>query len=192
MAILSADREKTLAASLSRGDESARKAFFDVFKGYLASVCRRYLDEDDLKDVLQDVFVKIFTRIGSFSWRGPGSLQAWARQIAVNDSLAVLKKRSRLRSVPIDTLPDGDDDVGTIIDEDPDPAGGIPAEVLMEMVRRLPTQYRAVFNMYILDDMSHKEIAKELGISEGTSASNLLRAKKSMAKMINEYKSGIL
>lgn len=190
MAILSADREKMLAESLSRGDESARKAFFDAFKGYLASVCRRYLDEDELRDVLQDVFVKIFTKAGSFSWRGPGSLQAWARQISVNDSLAMLKKRNRLRSVPIDTLQD-DDGGGPVLEDDPDPAGGIPAEVLMAMIRRLPPQYRTVFNMYILDGMSHKEISKELGISEGTSASNLLRAKKSMAKMINEYKSGI-
>lgn len=192
MAILAADMEEALSSALLEGRGTARKAFFDVFKGYLASVCRRYLDEDDVKDVLQDVFVKIFTKAGSFSWRGPGSLQAWARQIAVNESLALLRKQSRESKVPLDSLPEGADDESPglapeLAEEDDSPAEGVPAEVLMEMIRKLPPQYRAVFNMYVLDDMSHKEIAAELGISEVTSASNLSRAKKSLAKMINEY-----
>lgn len=187
MALIAADREKALYEALSKGKESGRKAFFNVFKAYLASVCRRYIDsEEDVSDVLQDVFVKVFTRIGSFSWRGPGSLQAWAKKIAVNEALVFLKKKARYPVLPIEALPDGE-----AAEEDADVAQGVPAAALMEMIRQLSPQYRAVFNMYVLDDMGHKDIAAQLGISEVTSASNLSRAKKILAKMIKDYKSSI-
>ena len=155
-----AEKEKELIEALRRGKSSAKRAFYEQFYRYLAAVCARYVPTDeDVKDLLQDVFLKIFNRFGSFEHRGPGSLQAWSRKIAVNEALQFLRDVS-----------------------------DIPQRVLLEMVRRLPQRYRAVFNLYIFEEKSHQEIAQLLQIQPGTSASNLHRAKALLSQWIHEYR----
>ena len=139
---------------------------------------------DDVRDVLQDCFVKIFTSIHGFEWRGEGSLRGWMVRVVVNESLKFLKRNRQLES-----LGDGWDVPDTVEDE-PD-AEDIPSEVLQEMICRLPAGYRAVFNLYVFEKKSHKEIAAMLNIKESTSASQLHRAKAVLAKEVQRYKAQV-
>ena len=150
---------------------------------HLAAVCARYVPDDEtVKDLLQEVFIKIYTRFDSFEYRGPGSLQAWCRRIAVNESLLYLRRTRREAETPLEA-------VGDLPQPDEEPQiADIPQAEVLAMVRRLPDRYRTVFNLYVFEEMSHKEIAGQLQIGESTSASNLHRAKALLTRWINEYR----
>jgi len=167
------------------GDRNAVRQIYDHYSRYLAAVCSRFLpDQGDQKDVLQDSFVKIFSSLDKFEYRGEGSFRAWMRMIIVNESLKALRKRRR--SVPIvfeERLMDVEEE-----DTGPPDVEEVPAEEIHKMIRELPEGYRTVLNLYALEDKSHKEIASLLGISENTSASQLHRARLLLAKKIKEYK----
>ncbi len=178
------DREQELLCKIVCGDIVAMKDFYNCYSGYLTTVCARYIsNRDDIKDLLQESFIKIFKSITGFEYRGAGSLMAWSTRIVVNESLKFLKKEEKLNiiSSPSWDLPD-------IIEEDAD-FDEVPTSVILEMIRSLPTGYRTIFNLYIFEKKSHKEIASILNISENTSASQLHRAKSFLAKQINVYRS---
>ena len=132
-----------------------------------------------MKDLLQDVFIKVFDRFGLYHYRGEGSLKAWLSRIVVNDSLRILQKSDRL--LPVENLPE------PAQDEDPD-VENVPLDVLHDMIARLPDGYRTVFNLYVFEQKKHKDIAALLGIKENSSASQLLRAKALLAKELKEYR----
>lgn len=176
--------EHELLRAIRHGDRVAMKAFYDRYSPQLATVCYRYVDDpDDVKDVLQESFVKMFEAIGRFDYRGEGSLRAWATRIVVNESLRFIGRRRRLCEVstPESALPDLPDDL-----PEPDLAD-VPAAVILDMIRDLPAGYRTVFNLYVFEGRSHRDIAALLGISENTSASQLHRARKMLAARINQY-----
>ncbi len=144
------------------------------------ATCLRYIaDRDAVKDVMQDAFVKVFTSLSQFDYRGEGSLKAWVTRIAANESLNYVRRNERLAFT--DNVPDVPDD------EEPD-IGEVPMQVLLRMIGDLPAGYRAVFNLFVFEGLSHKDIARALGIKESSSASQYLRAKRQLAKEINEYK----
>ncbi len=185
MARVGDEGERELIRDIRSGDRVAMNTLYHRYVGRLAAVCSRYITrEDDVKDVLQDSFVKIFTSVGKFEWRGEGSLRGWMARIVVNESLDFLKRNRQTEFVG------GEQDIPDEAEEEPD-AEGIPPEVLMEMVRRLPPGYRVVFNLYVFERRSHKEIAVLLDIGESTSASQLHRAKAMLAKEIRRYKSQV-
>lgn len=163
-------------------DPRAMRAMYDAFAGYLMGVCSRYVPErDDAKDILQDSFVKIFGALQSFEHRGEGALRAWMTRIVVNEALGFI--RSQRHYIPLeydDSIPDNPDD-------EPD-VDEIPTAEIHRMIGELPVGYRTVFNLYVLEEKSHKEIAQLLGIGADSSASQLSRAKKLLAKKINEYR----
>ncbi|WP_353935104.1 RNA polymerase sigma factor [uncultured Prevotella sp.] len=175
--------EQQFYERLQSGDAMAQKALYAKYVGSLTAVCSRYVaDADDVKDVMQEVFIKVFTQIASFTFRGEGSLKAWLMRITVNTSLTYLKNAGRLSVVRDDTQ------VADIVeDEEPD-AEGVPPDELQRMIMRLPDGYRTVLNLYVFEDKSHKEIAALLNIKPTSSASQLFHAKALMAKMIVEYK----
>ena len=184
--IPSAEAESQILERARNGDRKAVREIYDRYSGYLAATCARFFpDQRDQKDVLQESFVKIFTSLDSFDYRGEGSLKAWMRRILVNESLKVLRRRRR--SVPI-VFEDVVRDIPDEEDVEPPDMAKVPAEAIQEMIKGLPEGYRTVFNLYALEEKSHKEIAGLLGISEGTSASQLYRARLMLAKMIKEYK----
>ena len=118
-----------------------------------------------------------------FEYRGEGSLRAWASRIVVNESLKFLKKNEKQNLIEQEeNIPDIPDD------EEPDTAE-VSAEVIQEMIRQLPVGYRTVFNLYVFENKSHREIAELLHIKEDSSASQFHRAKNILAKQINQYKS---
>ena len=179
------DNEFQLLQLVRKDDSSAKKDLYHQYIPYLTAVCSRYIiAEADLKDVLQDSFIKIFTSLDKFEYRGEGSLKAWMARIVVNESLKSLKKNKQYDFVQHQwELPDVTNEEVDAPDID-----DIPAHVIQEMIRQLPAGYRTVFNLYVFEDKSHKEIASILDIKENTSASQYYKAKKKLAEMINVYK----
>lgn len=182
------DPETTLLEQIRHGDKKAMKELYCHYSGYLNAVCSRYIAcDEDVRDVLQESFIKIFSSIDKFCYKGDGSLKAWMSKIAVNESLTLLNKKEKLAIVQYESdIPDTIDD--NDYDEGPD-TGDIPVRAIQAMIRKLPTGYRTVFNLYVFEGKSHKEIAEMLNLKESSSASQLHRAKALLAKMIQEYKS---
>lgn len=170
------------------GDGHAMDRLYAVYSRYLTGVCTRYMGNSDvMKDVMQESLIKIFTRIGSFSYHGPGSLRAWMTRIVVNESITSLRQQQRLADNLTDTDPPDVADGGE--EEEPE-MDGLTADVMMGLLQRLPDGYRTVLNLYAIEGHSHQEIAQMLGIKVNSSASQLHRAKRMLAKMIDNYKRG--
>lgn len=176
------NEERWLRKALD-GDNTATEWIYRRHVRYLSALCSRYITEDeDIKDVLQEAFIKIFTSLNSFTYRGEGSLKAWMARITLNETLKFLRNNSRLNLASID-----DTDMN-IADGNSMETDGISTDVLHQLIRELPDGYRTVFNLYIIDDKSHKEIALLLGIKENTSASQLHKAKAMLAQKIKRYR----
>jgi RNA polymerase sigma factor (sigma-70 family) len=176
------DKEQQILKLFSDGAPDAVDRLYDGYAGYLAGVCSRYVSgRDDLHDVMQESFIKIITKLSSFSYRGKGSLKAWLTKVAVNESLRFIKARNPL---VFDNI---DDTLADIPDEEPD-IEGISMNDIAAMIAQLPDGYRAVFNLYAIEGKSHKEIGSMLNIKPDTSASQYLRAKRMLAAMIKEYR----
>ena len=152
------------------GDRLAQKAVYDSLSSKMFAVCMRYMgDRDSAADILQDGFVTLFTKLDSYS--GEGSFEGWARKIFVNTALMSLRKKDALKNS------EDVDAAWHITSDDPSAIQKIGYNDLLEMVAALPPGFRTVFNMYIIEGYSHKEIAEMLGISETTSRSQLQRAR---------------
>lgn len=176
--------ERILADGCRAGDDTARKELYERFAGRLMSVCLRYAgDRATAEDLLHDAFVKIYGAFDRFAFRGPGSLRAWMERITVNVALEWLRTRNRLGCVPLDE--------GRVADRIPEPDAAqtarVPREVLLRFVSELPDGYRAVFNLYCIEEYSHREIARLLGINEKSSSSQLFRARALLSRRIREY-----
>ncbi len=183
-------REQELIKSSIRGDADARRALYCRYVQYLSAVCSRYITgRDDVKDILQESFIKIFRSLDGFEWRGEGSLKSWMTRVVVNECLKFLRdSRKQDMFVATAELPDVPDEEG---DDEDVSVEDVPPEIVHSMIRELPDGYRTVFNLFVIEGRSHREIAKMLGISEATSASQFHRAKKILAKRIREYVSGL-
>lgn len=176
------EEERWLRKALD-GDNTATEWIYRRHVRYLSALCSRYITEDeDIKDVLQESFIKIFTSLDSFKYRGEGALKAWMTKITLNETLKFVRNNSRL---PIDSTDDKD---MNITDGDSMETEDIPTDVLYQFIRELPDGYRTVFNLYVIDDKGHKEIAQLLGIKENTSASQLHKAKSMLAQKIKHYR----
>lgn len=177
-------KEQELLQQLVQGNRVAMREFYDSNSRYFTAVCARYIsNREDIKDILQESFLKIFNAIHTFEYRGAGSLRAWSARIVVNEALKQIKENDRmqLNSLPSWDLPDQADE------QEPD-FEDIPTSAIMEMIQALPTGYRTVFNLYIFEEKTHKEIASILSISENTSASQFHRAKALLVKEIELYR----
>lgn len=175
--------ERQIAEDIRKGDNAAVKKLYDTWSGYLFALCSRYIpDKDAAEDVLQDSFLKIISAIGSFTWKGEGSLKAWMSRIAVNEALQYLRRKKKNCFLEYqDRLPDMED-----TEDDPGVAS-VPPEVIQRMIQELPDGYRTIFSLFVFEEKPHKEIAQMLGITESTSASQYHRARKILAKKIAEY-----
>ena len=172
--------DKQIMRLFDKGSSLAMDALYRKYAAFLTGVCRRYIaDEENLHDVLQESFIKIFTRIHQFSYRGEGSLKAWTARVVINEALQTLRSKQPAQFVdtPVENL--------NIEDEEPN-AEGLSAETIVGLLRQLPAGYRAVFNLYVVEGKSHKEIAELLNIQPATSASQLFKAKNMLARMIRE------
>lgn len=178
--------EQKLTERLKNRDRTAMKELYSLYSGYLYALCCRYVtDRETAKDILQDGFVKIFSSVGKFQDRGEGSLKAWMSRIVINEALKHLRKAARndmfVTSADLPDVPEDEDDSGIDLKD-------IPASVIQDFIRRLPDGYRTVFNLYVFEEMSHKEIAETLGIKVNSSASQYHRAKAILARWLNDYR----
>lgn len=161
--------------------EQALQVLYLRDSALLNAVCHRYISNDsDAEDVLQDSFLKIFGNIGKYKPQKGSSLRSWMTRIVANNAIDLLRKQRKLKEMPVD-------DYQNLPDEDPD-LDGIPIDVFHKMIRQLPDVYRAVLNLHVFEDKTHKEIAKILGIKENTSYSHFHRAKNLLADKIKRYK----
>lgn len=171
--------DQKLIDACVKGDRKAQKKIFDLLAPKMFSLCIRYVgDRAKAEDVLQDGFVSLFSKIDSYA--GNGSFEGWARRIFVNTALMELRKKEALKmSDPLETAR------GSLSDN-PTPLEDIGYKELMQLITQLPDKYRAVFNLFVIDGYTHKEIAEELGITEVTSRSQLGRARAWLQEKIKE------
>ena len=174
--------EQDIAQLVAKGDRKATRALYGDTICRMTSVCSRYVnDPDAVNDVLQESYLSIFSTIGKFQYKGEGSLLAWMTRIVVHKSVDWVKREMRRGAVE---LPG---DLPETIDDDTAEHSNLSADAIHSIIRQMPAGYRAVFNMYVLDGMSHKQIASELGITENTSASQLARAKAWLKNEVKKY-----
>jgi RNA polymerase sigma-70 factor (ECF subfamily) len=172
-------RETEWIEGAKRGDRRSQKAIYDLLSAKMFAVCLRYMgDRDVAEDILQDGFVTLFSKLDSYS--GDGSFEGWARKIFVNTALMSLRKKDALKNSE-------DVDIAwNITSDDPTAIQRIGYNDLLKMIASLPPGFRTVFNMYVIEGYSHKEIAESLGISETTSRSQLQRARVLLQTKIKE------
>ncbi|MCQ2160203.1 MAG: RNA polymerase sigma factor [Bacteroidales bacterium] len=168
-----------LLALCKKGDRRAQKKLYDSLAPKMFALCIRYMgDRESAADVLQDGFVTLFSKLDTFS--GEGSFEGWVRRIFVNTALMSLRKNDILRNTK--EL----EDAAPVVSEASSALDDIGYKELMAMVASLPTGFRTVFNMYVIEGFSHKDIADALGISEATSRSQLLRGRTMLQDMIRK------
>lgn len=178
-----ANGEEELISGVQQGDQEAMRRIYLLHVRYLTAVCSRYVvDPEDVRDILQDSFIRIFENIDKYKPQGNASLRSWMTRIVINNSLKFLKKNERLRFVEtVDEYPD-------IADEPSPDVCDIPYEETRRMIGELPAGYRTVLNLYVFERKSHKEIAEILGIKADTSASQFHKAKRMLTAKIRKYK----
>ena len=166
-----------LIKQCAKNDRKAQKEIYQLFAGKLFSICLKYSkNKQEAQDNFQDGFVTIFEKIGQFNFRG--SFEGWLKRVMINTILIKYRKKNVLNLVT-EEIPDE-----VIVDIDDDE---ISLDFLLSMIHELPDRYRMVFNLYVLDGHSHKEISKMLRIAEGTSKSNLARARAILKNKIETY-----
>jgi RNA polymerase sigma factor (sigma-70 family) len=154
----------------------AQEQLYQLYAGKLFAVSLKYSKNyAEAQDNLQEGFLLIFDKIGQYNFKG--SFDGWAKRVMINHVLQQYRKTTFLELVN-----DVVDESETEIDDD-----NVSLEFLLKIVQELPDRYRLVFNLYVLDDYSHKEIAEMLDISTGTSKSNLARAKMILKEKIDKY-----
>ncbi|MBO7117886.1 MAG: RNA polymerase sigma factor [Bacteroidales bacterium] len=170
---------KRLLKACIKGDREAQKTLYESLSPKMFPVCLRYMSSrEEAEDVLQEGFVTLFSKLDSYS--GKGSFEGWARKIFVNTALMQLRKN--------DVLKESEDLEGAwdISSQDPTIIQNIGYQELLELIESLPPGFRTVFNMYVIEGYSHKEIGEALGISENTSRSQLQRARVILQKKVLE------
>ncbi len=143
------------------------------------AICLKYSKNyEDAEDTLQDSFLTIFNKINQF--RHKGSFDGWVKRITINIAIEKYRKKIPLRIIKEEIIEDHEDDI--MVNEN-----SLNVDFLLNSIQQLPDRYRLVFNLYVLDDFSHKEIATLLEISEGTSKSNLSRARKILKQKVEKH-----
>ena len=171
--------EISLIKACSSGDDKAFKKIYDIHSGTMYSICLRYMNnEDEAKDALQEGFIKVFKNISKFSFSG--SFEGWMKRIFVNRSIELIRKRKN--HLDVSELNSNEIKLTSTIE-----TGALDAEKMMLLVQQLPEGYRTVFNMYVVDGYSHKEISEHLGVNENTSKSQLFKARRQLQEQLKNW-----
>lgn len=172
--------DRSLVKACQAGDEAAMRRLYERHYRTMFAVCLRYCrSREDAQDVLQEAFVSVFRKLEE--WRGDGSLEGWIRRVVVGKAIDFYRSQKKIMNLYEDA---------EIIDADGSPwldhglENQSTAEALAAAIRQLPDRSRLVFNLFAVEGYSHKEIAQELGIEEGTSKSQLAHARKLLQKYL--------
>ncbi|HTF80083.1 MAG TPA: RNA polymerase sigma factor [Cytophagales bacterium] len=171
----------TIITAASKGDIKAFKELFDFYLPKMRPIAQRYaLTSLEADDILQEAFIKVFHNLKHFKFEG--SFDGWLKRIVVNTALAMLKKNKAYQELEnLESIAETE----IIHDDDNDLKETEVAEILA-IISQLPPGYKIVFNLYVMEDYSHKEIAEVLGISEGSSRSQYSKAKKMIKKLLSK------
>ena len=164
--------EMQIIARAQKNDHKAIEMLYGKYQTGWFMICLRYCkNRDDALDVLQNTLIKIFTHIRKFD-EERGNFKNWSSRIVVNENLMFLRKNNKsFRSIEVNENLEIFDDSDSVLDL-------LSTQELTNMIQQLPTGFRTVFNLYVIEGYSHKEIGEMLGISIGTSKSQLFKAKK--------------
>ncbi|QNJ97438.1 RNA polymerase sigma factor [Constantimarinum furrinae] len=166
-----------LIIQCKRQDATAQGELYKRYSGTLFSICLKYSPNYvEAEDNLQDSFLTIFKRIEQYE--GKGSFEGWIKRITVNTALQKYRKKRDFEINNEEQIEDANEEVE---------AENVPLDFLLKIVQELPARYRLIFNMYVLDGYTHKEIGELLGISDGTSKSNLARGRAILKAKIEAY-----
>ena len=182
--------EIELTDKCKKGESSAFKQVYNQYAGSLMAVCMRYAgNRMDAEDILHNAFLKIFRSFDKFTYKGKGSLKAWLIRIVINESVEFLrgKKFEQDSTVDVDGMNKDIEDTDVEMESDGSELFTIPKERLTAFIGELPSGYRTVFNLYVFEGKSHKEIGDMLGITERTSSSQFSRARRLLRSKIMGY-----
>jgi RNA polymerase sigma factor (sigma-70 family) len=175
--------EAELISRCRKDDRMAQEELFHSYAGKMMGICLRYTrNKDDARDLLHDGFIKVLTHIKGF--KEESALTTWMSRIFVNTALTHLKSNYKKYI----HLEPGDEMAEDFEDELPDKlAEELSSEEVLEMVQMLPDKYRIIINLYCVDGFTHRMISEQLGISEGTSKSQLSRGRQLLSKMVEQH-----
>lgn len=172
------DIEKRLIQESVAGDQLAFRTLYEKLSPKMYTVALRYMNsEHDAKDVLQDAFIRVYKKLSSF--RFAGSFEGWCRRIVVHTAIEHIRRSKASMFGDIEQVRQG---------VDPKSLSNLQLADLMKAIQGLPTGYRTVFNMYVIEGYSHKEIAEELGVTESTSKTQLFKARNQLQAVIRSQK----
>lgn len=175
--------EKELVSQALKGERWAQEKLYENFSKKMFIVCSRYsADRTEAEELLQTGFIKVFTNLKKYS--GTGSLEGWVRTVIVRNALDYLKKKTKIKEVNLEML-----DADILLTEDEATSyEKISHDSILVEIQKLPAKERMIFNMFHLDEMTHKEIGEELSILESTSRSILRRAKATLKERLENIK----
>ena len=170
-----------LIEGCKKNDRKSQHIIYNEFYGKMMGVALRYFrDQDTASDVEQESFIKAFSKINQFE--GGANFGGWLKRIVVNHSLDILRKNKKISFTNEDSLYDK----SHVEEDDVSKYENINMNQILDAVQQLSNSYKAVFNLYVLDGLTHKEIAQVLNISEGTSKSNYAKAKAKLKVILSD------
>jgi RNA polymerase sigma-70 factor (ECF subfamily) len=174
-----------LVQACIKGDRSSQQTLYKAFYSKMMAVCMRYArNREEAQDILHEGYIKVFNKLKSFE--NKGSLEGWIRRIVVNVAIDHVRSRkeffiSQDNDYKIDNLTDSDSEASDV-----EAYKQVQVQTILRLLQDLSPAYKLVFNMYVIEDMPHKEIAERLNISIGTSKSNLAKAKMKLKEMVEK------
>jgi RNA polymerase sigma factor (sigma-70 family) len=171
--------ESDLVEGCRAGDRKLQKELYERYAPKMFGVCLRYAGAtEEAEDILQEGFVKVFNKINSF--RGEGSFEGWIRRIVVNTAIEHFRRKTYLQPVTEKEEQTVESDYLSVLDN-------LAEKDIIGLVQRLSPGYRSVFNLYVVEGYTHKQIGELMGISEGTSKSQLSRAKSILQDLVRKH-----
>jgi RNA polymerase sigma factor (sigma-70 family) len=175
------DKEVKLIEGCLAGKRKAQNELYTRFSPLLYGICMRYAaNSSEAQDILQDGFIKVFSSLSTYERKG--SFEGWVKRIVINTALNHIRtnsKHSIFSDYPeLENIPDNHQEIDETAPPDKD--------TLLRLIQELPAGYRMVFNLYVFEDYSHKDIADTAGISENTSKTQLMRARNLLRKKLSE------
>jgi len=180
---LSKEQINSIVERCKDNDRSSQHKIYELYYGKMLGICLRYSKNmDDAKDIVHDGFIKMFKKIHLY--KAEGSFEGWVKALFVNTALDKYRKQKRTLNIVNDSLIEGEVIEVEEYNESLDTYKGLSVGDVVEAMHKLSPAYRAVFNLYVMEGLTHKEIAVELEINIGTSKSNYAKAKLNIRKLL--------
>jgi RNA polymerase sigma factor (sigma-70 family) len=171
--------ESDLISGCINGDRKMQRELYERYSAKMFGVCLRYAGStEEAEDILQEGFIKVFKKIGSY--RGEGSFEGWIRRIFVNTAIEQFRRKTYMQPITEREENSVEANYLSVLDN-------LAEKDIVKLVQQLSPGYRTVFNMYVVEGYTHRQIADVLGISEGTSKSQLSRAKIILQDLVKKH-----